>query len=62
MHWAVRSNADQAKAEYAFDLGKPDDPAGADRYYSRACPEFETSDEMYARLNRIVPLTRFCTV
>lgn len=59
IHWVGRfSVEDESNLEYAFDLGKPDDPAGADRYYFRACPEFETSDKRYAWLNRIVAVTK----
>lgn len=40
--------------EYALDFAKPDDPADADRYYFRTNPLFETGDERYAWLNRVV--------
>lgn len=39
---------------YAMDFAKPDDPAGASRYYFRTAPLFETGDARYAWLNRIV--------
>lgn len=39
---------------YASDLDKPDDPAGADRYYFRTTPLFETGDDRYRWLNQIV--------
>lgn len=59
LHWVGRFYVeDESNLEYAFDLDKPDDPAGADRYYFRACPEFETSDERYAWLNRVVAVTK----
>ncbi|MEL6310972.1 MAG: DUF3237 domain-containing protein [Pseudomonadota bacterium] len=38
-------------AEYALDFAKPDDPAGASRYYFRSSPRFETGDARYAWLN-----------
>ena len=45
-------------AEYAFDVEKPDDPAGAWRYYFRAAPLFETGDERYAWLNNIIAVSK----
>ena len=42
--------------DYALDFGKPDDPARADRYYFCINPLFETGDDRYAWLNRVVAL------
>jgi hypothetical protein len=39
---------------YALDFFKPDDPAGAGRYYFRTNPLFETSNARYAWLNHLV--------
>jgi Protein of unknown function (DUF3237) len=39
---------------YAMDFNKPDDPAGAHRYYFRTSYTFETGDPRYAWLNHIV--------
>lgn len=57
-HWHGRFHAAPEDLDYAFDLDKPDDPLGADRYYFRASPEFETGDERYAWLNNIVAVTK----
>ena len=38
-------------AAYAMDFQKPDDPGGADRYYFRTAPRFETAHTEYAWLN-----------
>lgn len=40
--------------EYALDFAKPDDVAGAERYYFRTNPLFETGDERYLWLNHVV--------
>lgn len=58
VHWHGRFWADAENLEYARDFGKPDDPAGADRYYFRSAPEFETADSRYAWLNRIVTVSK----
>lgn len=58
LHWRGRFHAEPDDAPYAFDLEKPDDPAGAHRYYFRTCPEFEIGDPRYAWLNNIVAVTR----
>jgi hypothetical protein len=58
LHWHGRFWADAENADYARDFEKPDDPAGAGRYYFRAAPEFETADPRYAWLNRIVAVTK----
>lgn len=43
---------------YALDFFKADDPAGADRYYFRTNPLFETADPRYAWLNHLVSVGR----
>jgi predicted ester cyclase len=58
LHWHGRFHASPEYRDYALDLQKPDDPAGAHRYYFRAAPEFETSDSRYAWLNGIVAVTK----
>ncbi len=44
--------------DYALDFAKGDDPAGADRYYFRTAPRFETADERYTWLNKIIAVTK----
>lgn len=58
LHWRGRFWAPPEDREYALDLAKPDDPAGANRYYFRSAPEFETGDPRYLWLNNIVAITR----
>lgn len=58
LHWRGRFWAPPEDLDYALDLEKPDDPAGANRYYFRTSPEFETGDPRYAWLNNIVAVTR----
>ena len=57
-HWHGRFHASPEHFDYAMDLAKPDDSAGAERYYFRASPEFETADPRYAWLNNIVAVTK----
>lgn len=57
-YWQGRVWCEPEDAEYAFDVEKPDDPAGAWRYYFRAAPFFETGDSRYAWLNNIVTVTK----
>ena len=57
-HWEGRVWTPQEDAEYAFDVEKADDPAGAWRYYFRAAPQFETGDERYSWLNNIVTVSK----
>jgi hypothetical protein len=45
-------------SEYALDVAKPDDPAGAWRHDFRAAPQFETADSRYAWLNNIIAVTK----
>ncbi|MEM9355003.1 MAG: DUF3237 domain-containing protein [Pseudomonadota bacterium] len=58
VYWKGRFWSHPDDAEYALDLEKPDDPAGAWRYYFRAAPHFETGDERYAWLNNIIAVTK----
>ena len=58
VHWHGRLNCAEADRAYAYDKSKPDDPAGAYRYYFRTSPEFETGDSRYAWLNNIVSFTQ----
>ncbi len=58
VYWQGRYWSAPEHAEYALDVEKPDDPAGAWRYYFRAAPLFETSDKRYAWLNNIVAITK----
>ncbi len=48
---------DEAQA-IALDFGKPDPEVGADRYYFRINPLFETASTEYAWLNSIVAVGR----
>ncbi|MEO0608536.1 MAG: DUF3237 domain-containing protein [Pseudomonadota bacterium] len=43
---------------YAMDFAKPDDPAGADRYYFRTAPRFETAHADYAWLNHTLCVSK----
>jgi Protein of unknown function (DUF3237) len=58
LHWHGRFHAPPEHLDYALDLEKPDDPAGAGRYYFRTAPEFETADPRYAWLNGIVAVSK----
>ncbi|MEM8785754.1 MAG: DUF3237 domain-containing protein [Pseudomonadota bacterium] len=58
VHWLGRTWSAPEDAAYAFDVEKPDDPAGAWRYYFRTAPLFETSAPQYAWLNTIVAVTK----
>jgi Protein of unknown function (DUF3237) len=58
LYWQGRFWAKPENAQYAQDIEKPDDPAGAWRYYFRAAPQFETGDSRYAWLNNIVAVTK----
>ena len=57
-HWLGIMFAAPEHLDYALDFAKPDDPQGAHRYYFRACPQFETADERYSWLNKIVTVTK----
>lgn len=54
MTYFGRMVASQENFAYALDFFKPDDPAGANRYYFRTNPLFETGDARYAWLNHVV--------
>jgi Protein of unknown function (DUF3237) len=43
---------------YALDFEKPDNPQGANKYYFRTNPLFETGDERYVWLNHIVAVAK----
>lgn len=58
VYWQGRFWSTPEHAEYALDLEKEDDPAGAWRYYFRAAPQFETGDPRYAWLNNIIAVTK----
>jgi hypothetical protein len=58
LHWHGRFHSSKEDEAYALDLEKPDDPAGAHRYYFRTAPEFETGDERYAWLNNVVAISK----
>lgn len=58
VHWHGLMVASPENLDYALDFAKPDDPAGANRYYFRACPQFETADERYSWLNKIIAVTK----
>ncbi|MDW3182724.1 DUF3237 domain-containing protein [Roseobacter sp.] len=58
VHWSGRFWSAPEDAEYATDLEKPDDPAGAWRYYFRTAPQFETGDPRYKWLNNIIAVTK----
>lgn len=57
VHWHGLMVFAEENKEYALDFAKPDDPAGAGRYYFRTCPQFETGDERYAWMNRIIAVS-----
>ena len=58
VHWHGLMVFAPEEQAYALDFAKPDDPAGADRYYFRTSPQFETADERYAWLNKIVAVSK----
>ena len=58
LHWNGRFHCAPDDLEYATDPFKPDDPAGASRYYFRTSPQFETSNERYAWLNNIIAVSK----
>ncbi len=58
VHWYGLMVVNEANRGYALDFAKPDDPAGADRYYFRTCPQIETGDARYAWLNTVVCVTK----
>lgn len=58
VHWHGLMVFEESEQGYALDFSKPDDPEGADRYYFRASPQFETADERYAWLNKLICVTK----
>ena len=58
VHWHGLMVFAPEEQAYALDFAKPDDPAGADRYYFRTSPQFETADERYAWLNKIIAVSK----
>jgi hypothetical protein len=58
VHWEGLMVVTDEHRDYALDFAKPDDPAGAARYYFRASPQFETGDARYAWLNTLLCVTR----
>ncbi|MEM7541080.1 MAG: DUF3237 domain-containing protein [Pseudomonadota bacterium] len=58
VHWHGLMVFEPDEQDYALDFQKPDDPAGAQRYYFRAAPRFETADERYAWLNKAICVTK----
>ena len=56
--WQGRFWSAPEDAEYALDVEKADDPAGAWRYDFRAAPLFETGDARYAWLNNIIAVRK----
>lgn len=58
MTYQGRMVAAPEEFSYALDFFKPDDPAGAHRYYFRTNPLFETADPRYAWLNHLVSVGR----
>ncbi len=58
VHWHGLMVFPPEAQAYALDFAKPDDPAGADRYYFRTSPQFETADERYAWLNNIIAVSK----
>jgi hypothetical protein len=57
VHWRGLMVAAPEHLDYALDFAKPDDPAGAHRYYFRTNPRFETGDERYGWLNRLLAVS-----
>lgn len=58
MTYFGRIAASPENFNYALDFKKPDDPQGADKYYFRTNPLFETGDERYGWLNHIVAIAK----
>lgn len=58
VHWHGLMAFEPDEQDYALDFAKEDDPQGAQRYYFRASPQFETADERYAWLNKMVCVTK----
>jgi hypothetical protein len=58
VHWHGLMVAADEHREYALDFAKPDDPEGGERYYFRTSPQFETGDERYAWLNKLLCVSK----
>ena len=58
VHWHGLMVAAPEHLDYALDFAKPDDPGGADRYYFRVSPVFETADERYSWLNKLIAVSK----
>jgi hypothetical protein len=58
VHWHGLMVFSPENRDYALDFAKPDEPAGATRYYFRTCPQFEVADARYEWLNKIISVTR----
>lgn len=58
VHWHGLMVFSPEEQEYALDFGKKDDPNGANRYYFRTSPQFETGDARYAWLNKIITVSK----
>lgn len=58
VHWHGLMVVAPADQPYALDFAKPDDPAGAGRYYFRTCPRFETGDARYGWLNHLISVSK----
>ncbi|MEM7098659.1 MAG: DUF3237 domain-containing protein [Pseudomonadota bacterium] len=57
VYWHGLMVFEPEEQSYALDFAKPDDPAGASRYYFRTAPRFEVADERYNWLNKLVTVT-----
>lgn len=58
VHWQGIMRFAPEQQNYAMDFAKPDDPAGAHRYYFRTSPRFETSHPQYAWLNNTLCVSK----
>lgn len=58
VHWHGIMKFEPHERSYALDFAKPDDPKGADRYYFRTSPRFETAAPRWAWLNHIVSISK----
>ena len=58
VHWHGLMVFEPEEQEYALDFAKADDPSGAHRYYFRTCPQFETADERYKWLNKLICVSK----
>lgn len=58
VHWHGLMVFEPEEQGYALDFAKPDDPAGAGRYYFRTSPRFETADARHAWLNKVLAVSR----